>query len=1113
MKQCLLYKKPAWFLSFCFIISLVLFPVGIAAQDSAATVHGKVTSQTGEPLVGTVVMEAGTTNGEITNGEGRYSIRVRPGATLSFTHLGYATREVQVGQNHTIDVVMDENVTNLEEVIVMGFGSQKRRDVVGAVSQISGEIFEDRPNPSVVRSLQGEIPGLNITMRDGKPSRSAELKIRSDVNSIGSGGSSMVVIDGIEGDITTVNPDDIESITVLKDASSTAVYGSQGTFGVVLVTTKKPDIQKTTVKYSGSYSVLSRTVEPELVTNGYDYATSFKEAWYNYRGTNPTNFNNVFLSYIDGTFDDWYTELGRRNADPTLEKWRINSKGYYEYYGNTDWHDIIYRDHTWSSEHNLSVSGGNSKSDFYVSGRYFQQGGIYTEGNEDFKQYNIRAKGSVQITKWLKLTNNADIMRRSQHEPIVMYSNSSSNMSDIFPIQRQLEHQGYPMALEKNPDGTWTEASAYMGWAGFAEGTSYRQNDKFDLKNTTSLKINFIKDQLVADVDFSYYYNQTNREQVGNLYNGYVAPDTYVTHQVFSYLEQRTYNRERLTANAYLTYTSKFRNDNHSVKLMGGWNIDDYQYKSTLMNRQGVLIEDKINWDLLDGDVWNLKDNGSYSWGTYGMYYRANYSYKGKYLFEASGRYDAMSKFPANERWGFFPSFSAGWRLSEERFIKDAVGDVVDNIKIRGSAGMAGNGLLSNPYTYMSNMAVSKTSILIGGNTATQAGIPTMIPDNLTWEKAITYNLGLDVDLLRGRLNFVGDIYQKDVKDMYTNGEEKPAVAGYSAPKGNYADMRTRGWELSLAWRNTHKVAGKDFTYRIKAAIWDNKSTITRFTSTTNTLPTIYTSGVYYEGMTLGEIWGFSFDRFFKDAYDVSNSPSQTFFTNYNGAGNVWEAGDIKYKDLNKDGKIDRGNNTLDNHGDLEVIGNMTPRYHYSITLSANWNGIGLSMFWQGVGKRDWYPAKESSYFWGQYGRPYGYALPWHNSSNQAGMDENGSLINENAYWPRLRSYIAEVSLGTMSLPNDRYLQDASYIRLKTLTLDYTFPKKISDKLGMQTLKVYVTGENLLTFSPLKKWAKNFDPEVIQSGDTDYWSSLGSAGDGYSYPMLKGFTVGVSITF
>ena len=544
---------------------------------------------------------------------------------------------------------------------------------------------------------------------------------------------------------------------------------------------------------------------------------------------------------------------------------------------------------------------------------------------------------------------------------------------------------------------------------------------------------------------------------------------------------------------------------------MGGWNLEDNDYKTTRIMRQGLLVKDKPNFNLINGDSYYIQDNGSNQWAFLGYFYRLNYDFKGRYLAEVSGRYDGSSKFPSNQQWGFFPSGSVGWRVSEEPWMQGLRDKFLDNLKFRFSLGEAGNGLVS-PYQYLSTMSVSKSSVVQNGNFLTYTNAPTPVPKSLTWEKVTTYDFGIDLDMFKNRFNLCFDIYRKNTTDMYVVGDELPAVYGNSAPKGNNADMRTDGWELSIGWKDGFNLAGKPFHYYVKGALWDNHSKITKYTATTNTLPTIY-STKYYKGMELGEIWGFCVDGFFQSKEDVANSPSQSWFTNYNGGGTVWEAGDVKFKDLDGSKAIDNGNNTLENHGDLKKIGNTTPRYCYSFSFGADWNGIGFSMFWQGVGKRDWYPAKESSLFWGQYGRAYGYDLPWHNASNQAGVDEDGNITNPNAYWPRFRSYIAEVTKGPLAQANDRYLQSAAYLRLKNVTVNYTFPKVLTSKIGIEKLMLYVSGENLLTFTPLHKHAKNFDPEVIGAGDPDGWNPVGSAGDGYSYPMMKSISFGLNVTF
>lgn len=916
------------------------------------------------------------------------------------------------------------------------------------------------------------------------------------MGSIGAGGNALVLVDGVEGDLTAVNPDDIKSISVLKDASSTAVYGARGAFGVVLVTTKDPVKGKVHINYNGSFSILNRTVEPQLETNGLRWFNSYLESYIGYFEKEPAMINNIF-PYSAA----WAAELARRDADPSFEKWRVNADGEYEYFGNTDWHDVVYRDFTTGHQHNLSISGGNDTADYYLSGRFFEQDDIYNAGNGKFKQYNVRAKGSLKPFRWMRIENSTDFIRRTNRQPRV----SATFENRLLTINRMLEHQGYPVTLVKNPDGTWTDTAVYIGWAGFVEGDTYQDNFKFDMKNTTALTIDLIKDVLTFRGDFTYLYNHSEQDRVNSQHTYSTGPGITAVREEYSDYENRTYNTNYYASNATLTYSPRL-GDNHSLTVLAGWNVEEKQYMKTLAKRTGLLDSSKPNFSLMDGTDITLKDNGSYEWGFAGAFFRVNYGYRGKYLVELSGRYDGSSKFPSNQVWGFFPSASAGWRISEEGFMEGAR-RWLDNLKVRFSVGSAGNGAV-DPYEYLSIMSINKSSVLMDGSYFSYTSAPGMQPKSLTWETATTYDVGLDLDMFSGRFNLTADLYRRMTTDMFTPGDEIPAVAGYTAPRGNYASMQTDGWELSVGWRDNFKLAGKDFNYNVKVSVWDSTSKITKYTSKKGLLPTLYTTN-YYEGMTIGEIWGYHvLGLFATDAEAADWGPRQTAsFTN--NSSETYLAGDLKFADLDNSGQVDNGDGTIYNPGDLRKIGNTTPRYCYGINVGFNWNGIGLSMFWQGVGQRDWFPAKESSYFWGQYGRSYGFSLPWQNENNRW-TEENR---NTNAYWPRLRGYIAEKTKGIMSTSNDRYIQDASYIRLKNLTIDYTFPKKISRKLGMESLKVYFSGDNLLTFTPLKKYAKNFDPEVIGSGDQDFSSSPGKEGDGYGYPMMRSFTLGINLTF
>ena len=1077
------------------ILCLLLSTGEVLAQSR--TIIGNVSTQKGEPVPGVTILVEGTTRGVSTDLQGGFSIAASPEESLEVSCLGYKTQHIKVGQRTNIQVTLAEEQNVLDDVVVVGYGTQRRRNIVGAVENISGKEIENRPNAYLIRSLQGQIPGLNINMVDGKPNRSATINIRANTQSIGAGGAALCLIDGVEGDLTAMNPEDVESISVLKDASSTAIYGARGAFGVVLVTTKKAKADRISVDYSGSVSVISETVRPRSEHNSLIWYNNFKTAYTGYSHKLPTGINNFFP-----WTQSWEDEYMRRMNDPDQSylDWGLDESGRYQYYGtNMNWYDMFYRKSTTSHQHNLRVSGGGKTATFIASARYFEQDGIYKVGNEKFRQMNVRAKGTVNITKWLTLEDNIDFVRRRYHQPMTY--------DPVLSVRRNLEHQGFPVTRVTNPDGSWTAAAVYTGYANMAEGNTYRDNEKFDMKNSTFLTINILKDILVAKADYSYLYNHSRQNDVISQVSYKNGPEmASITYPAASRLRTTETQTQYHSGNAYLSFTPKLP-EAHYLNVMAGWNIEHKRARNTYMERDGFIANGKPNYSLMSGTNYILRDANSYDWGFVGVFYRASYNYKSKYLVELSGRYDGSSKFPAKQRWGFFPSASIGWRMSEEGFIKNNA-PWIDNIKWRFSIGKAGNGNVS-PYKYMELLSFSKMGLITNGTQGTYTTAPsTVIPDSLTWETAETMDLGLDLGFLNNRLTLVGDIYQKDTRDMFVVGSELPAVAGYAAPYGNNADMRTRGWEASIAWNDSFQAGGKPFTYGVRFSVWDSVSKITKYTSKTNTLPTIYNQ-TYYEGMTLGEIWGYHVDGLFATDEEAQawglTAQEKTFWS---GDSKSWNAGDLKFADLDGSGVVDNGSNRLNDHGDLKKIGNSSPRYNFGLNISAGWNGIDFSVFFQGVMKRDWYPAGESGLFWGQYNRAYGYSLPWQNESRWT--EENP---NPNAYWPRLRGSLAASGRGTLRQANDRYLQNARYCRLKNITLGYTLPAKLTRKAHIERLRIYVSGDNLFFWSPLKKYAKNYDPEMITAGDSDFRATVGTDGQGYGYPMTRSVTFGLNISF
>lgn len=1058
-----------------------------AWAEALVPLKGTVKDANGEPLIGVTIRIKGENTGVVTDVNGRFVLNVEKGKHLLLSYVGYSNQEVVVTNAEYMQIVLQEDSKQLDEVVVVGYGIVKKVNLVGAVDQIDNKQIAERSNSNVTRSLQGMVPGLNITFSDGKPSREASVNLRG-TGSIGAGGSALILIDGVEGDMNSINPSDIESVSVLKDASSSAIYGARGAFGVVLITTKKASGGKTKVNYNANVSMHQRTVKVEngIVSDGLTWTDGWYTAYKGGMGKEPTGINNVFKYSTD-----WYNELVRRSENPDLDRVRVNDKGEYEYFGNTNWLDIIYRDHNYSTEHNLSVSGGNDNAKFYVSGRYFTQDGIYSAGDEKYTQYNIRSRGEIKINDKLYLENNTDFIRFNSHQPMVMYDRQN--------IARQVQHQGYPVTMEKNPDGTWTEAAVYLGWAGFVEGTSWQKNKKQDLRNTTTLIWTPVKNQLTFKGDFTYYSSKSNRLRAENMYDYYIGPDIKKSRNTYSSLENYDYDKEYISANVTGNYIPNFSNKNHYLNVLLGWNLEHQQYKTIQTYRRGLVNAGKPSFALMDGDYYTI-GQGGYEWAYVGFLYRVNYSYKDRYLIEASGRYDGSSKFPTNQQWGFFPSFSVGWRLAEESFM-ESTRNWLDNFKLRTSVGSLGNGSV-DPYLYMSNVSVGKTSAIIDGTLQSYASTPNIVPSSLTWEKSTTYDVGVDIDLLKNRLSVAADFYWRYTTDMYTVGPTLPATLGADTPKGNNAEMKTNGWEVSVTWRDNFKLGGKPFNYSVKAMLWDNRTWVTKFNNPTHLLST------YYEGQELGTIWGYHVEGLFKDQAEIDAHADQSFLRVSDQ--NVLMPGDLKFGDLNGDGKVNNGNNTLDNHGDLIIVGNTNPRYQFGLNLSANWNNFGISAFFQGVGKRNWYPHRESAYFWGQYDRPYSYMLKEH-LGDEVWTEENR---NSDAYWPRYRGYLAQGSTRAMGRQaNDRYLQNIAYVRLKNIQIDYSFNQRVCDFLNIQNLKVYVSGENLFTWSPLYKHSDMFDPECISPGDSDFRSTANTDGDGYGYPLLSSYTIGINVTF
>ena len=1085
----------------------ILLSAGKQALHVDTVVSGRVADDQNRPLVGATVVVAGTSQGTTTDLDGNFSLRVNAvDPVLKVDYLGYEPQELRVSPSQTtFDIRLALSSKAIDDVVVVGYGTMKRRDLVGAVDQVDRKVIEDRSTGTLARALQGQLPGLNITFTDSKPTRGASVNVRGS-GSIGAGGSTLVLIDGVEGSINAINPQDVESVSVLKDASSSAVYGARGAFGVVLITTKSAKKGTPVINYNGSVTINRRTVTPDVVTDGLTWINWWKDCYNGYY-----NGSKALLNHVDSTIpytETIYQELIRRSQDPSLARTTALS-GHdqfgWAYYDSTDWHSLFYKDYNWSTEHNLSISGGGDQADYYISGRFYDMDGIYKVGNDSYKKYDVRAKGTLKVRPWLRLTNNMSVSVIDAYEPKHQKNNSQ--------IPRLINHTAMPLSPVKNPDGTWTAAAAKSGYAAFSEGTSWRTNDYVYLRNKFDVNIDLVKDVLTASADYSYNYTNRKRMDAQTVieYSKKPGEILYESEAAGSNLQSVEYQTRYQSANAYLNWSPKL-GDDHTFKALAGWNIEKQKYETLTIKREGFVTASKPSFGLMNGTTTD-PTVGGYIWSYVGAFFRFNYGYKGKYLAEVSGRYDGSSKFPTNSKWGFFPSASVAWRVSEEPWMKWSE-EWLDNFKIRLSAGSMGNGNV-DPYSYTSEMTVVTASdIVLGGGLPSYTTVGSTVPVSLTWEKSTTYDVGLDLDFFNNRLSVSGDYYRRYTTDMYTASVALPAVYGTGSPKGNNAEMKTDGWELSLSWRDSFKLGGKPFDYSIKAMVWDSKSVITKYVNDTGSLGTVKgfienggSPSSYYVGMTVGEIWGYTVAGLFRDQADIDSSAIHDFVQ---ASDKVTRPGQVKIADLDGNGFIDPGNFAVDDHGDLRIIGNQSPRYRYGVNLSARWNGIGLSVFLQGVGARDWYPGSDAGMFWGKYGRPFFALIPSiHNYTDDMYSAERNNW--DTAYWPRMTTY---QSNGTknwtrlLEIPNTRYIQSAAYLRVKNIQLDYSFPKHICSAIRLQGLKIYVNAENLFTFTPLHKYAPNFDPEGLS-----YDSDFASAADGYTYPILKSVTVGVNITF
>ena len=1088
--------------NFLMLVFLMIAIPAFAQNAKKINVTGKVMDEQGLPIIGAGVMVEGTTTGVATDINGTYTINVASDATLSFQSIGYETVSVPVRGRARIDVTLATDSQLLEETVVVGYGTQKKANLTGAVEMVGEDTFDGRPNANLAQMLQGRVANLNLKFTDGRPNSSPSFNIRGKT-SIGQGGSALVLIDGVEGNASLLNPNDIESVSVLKDAASSAIYGSRAPYGVVLITTKSAKKGTATVNYQTNLSFETPTAMPSVVSDGYTWAEHFYKSWYNYKGSNPTAINKT-MEFSTAWLEEYRRRAESGDYEILVSDGSIGTKGRWLYYPKgVDYYDALYKDFTFTQTHNLSVSGADDKFDYYVSARLYDNNGLFdsTVNPDSYKMYNGRVKVGYQLTPWLKVTSNTSIA----YSQYVMPETQSEAGGNIW---RNIADEGHPCSPILNPDGSLSYSGVYSV-GDILYGTSNRKYTNRQAENTIGAKATFFDNRLRLNADFTYRARayDTHVHRLPTPFSRYegVTESLAQIKGLADYISETLRAYDYVATNEYMEYEDKF--GKHNVKFLLGYNYERQTYRQTYAYNDGLLSPNVDNINLALG-LDNKTVEGDFSrWRSAGAFFRVNYNFDERYLLEVNGRYDGSSKFPARQRWAFFPSVSAGWRISEEPWF-NVDKSIVSNIKLRGSYGSLGNSNVG-VYAYDETFDFSD-GVIINGQTVRYTSAPAPIPDSLTWETAQTLDGGLDLSFFNGRLTFTGDIYKRKTLNMYTVGPTLPDVFGASSPKGNYAEMTTRGFEIAVAWENSGTLAGKPFKYGVNATLADYYSVIDKYNNALKSLGDNAYNTSYYEGMRIGDIWGYVCNGLYQTQAEIDADEARAQAAgqaHYNGRMQQTESytvypGDMRFEDLNGNGYIDRGANTADDSGDRKVIGNSEPRYIYSFGFDVEWNGIFANAFFQGVGKQDWYPDNESSTFWGMYNRPYNQMPTWH-------LNNYWTEENPDAYLPRYTGYFAPFYKGRVNA-NTRYLQDASYIRLKSVQIGYNLPSKLTRKAGLEKVSVFVAGENLWTWSPVYKHTRDVDVTANIYG-TD--STLSTTGDGYNFPTMKSISLGVKVTF
>ncbi len=1070
-------------------VSLLLGYTSVGfAQNS--TVNGTVSdAQSGETLPGVNILVEGTTTGTSTDSEGNFELTVESlQDTLVVSFIGYQTQDVPIQGQTEITIELQSQAITGEEMVVVGYGEQKKVNLTGSVSQIGSADLEKRAVNSTTQALQGLSPNLNVTVNGSGGASDATR----DINIRGTGSLSSsdpyILIDGVratQAEFSTLNPNVIENISVLKDAAAAAIYGAHAAYGVILVETKGgAKDQRFLINYSNNFRIEQLVNVPSTV-NSVEFARMANLASANYGGQTVYSEEQIakMQAFIDGELE-YGTEADPDNPNLWRGIQQGSSSGWQTGFANTDWWDVMFKDTKTTQEHNVSVSGGSENTTYYLAGGILNDPGQlrYGDSNERYDRYNVNSNVSADITDWFTITN---ITRFSQTNN--SFPNSLSGIGERWRIIHDMNRFSpltpYKLPPVRDSGGNIIAEEQLAHNAATAENNGfnrYKINNlvttlEADLDVTSNLSLNADYTYKSRDYDRTYNYKQWRL----------IGPNggTSVTYQQNNNQIGKEFQSTDYTSfNVYANYDKTLWAD-HNLNVLAGYQQEENNFEALETARQSVVNNNYNSTNIAVGNIIGPSNQLS-TFATIGAFGRLQYNYKEKYLFEFNGRYDGSSRFASGNRFVFSPSVSVGYNIQEEKFW-EPISKYINTFKLRASYGTLGNQEVSS-YLYAATIPINtRLAWALGGERPNYTGTPDLISPNITWETSTTINIGADLAFLDNRLSASIDVYERQTDNMFGPQLALPAVLGTSPPQTNSASLKTRGWELSLEWQDQ---INDDINYNVNVMVSDNLTTITEYNNPSKVI------SEYYVGQELGEIWGFEADELFQSQQEVDDYLSSVNLS-YFGTG--WQAGNVKYKDLNGDGEVNIGENTLNNPGDRRVIGNNRPRYQFSVQAGASWKNFDFSMFWQGVGQRDVWLDDYTTLFWG-------WNRDAHTHIQPASLD-HWSEDNPDGYLPIPLAENGRAGFDKDRYPSTRYLQNGAYLRLKSLQLGYSLPVSLIQKINIQNLRVFINGSNLITITDM--WP-GIDPEIapIEGG-------FGSTASGRAYPLSRVFGFGVDISF